>query len=94
MPKKIIQLISMPPNHILALDSDGVIYWRSWNKKGWAVMEQVPLTPDPASSNPNPTPSVPSPALQMPTAVGLPPAQPTINAPVIIPQPTLTMDPA
>ena len=40
--KKIIH-VSTTPSHILAVDSDGIIWWRRWDKRGWNKMEQVPL---------------------------------------------------
>lgn len=90
MGRKIIQVQTMQ-NHLIALDSEGVIYWRSWTKKGWAIMEQVPLPSDPAPVTPvvaptNHTAPIPPPAI-------ISPVLPTVAAPVVVPPP-MTQDPA
>lgn len=90
MAKKIIQ-IHATANHVIALDSEGVIYWRAWTKKGWGVMEQVPLTSDPVPVAPVLPP--PSPTAPIPPPAIISPVLPTQPAPVVVPPP-ITLDPA
>lgn len=48
----------MPSGHLVALDSEGIIWWRRWDKKGWFKMES-PSLPDeiPAPFRAPPAPS-------------------------------------
>lgn len=77
---KVIQ-IALTPNHghLVALDSDGNIYWRPWNKRGWGIIEPVPVAADSAPA---------------PVSGTVPTPSPTVATSVSAPAPTVTVIPS